>query len=163
MPRYFSASTKGFYDTDFVTYALPADAVEISPDEHQSLLVAQSSGHVIRVDTAGRPTAVPRPINLASAILAGGLAVTSKSGALPPIVWATSALPDFQVAVSALSPSLPAGAATWPVRDAEGVAHDLTPDQLRAVCVVLAAFVAQGRAAAQGLNVPPLTAAAVIP
>lgn len=57
-----SKSTCGFYDPS-ITPAIPADAVEITPDEHMELLVGQGEGKVICWGDDGRPflTEAPRP------------------------------------------------------------------------------------------------------
>jgi len=54
---YYSPTTGGFYDTDFATYKVPADAVEIGVGEHYALLDAQVQGQVIQLGTDGRPYA----------------------------------------------------------------------------------------------------------
>lgn len=56
----FSKTTNGFYDTSLNYSAIPADAVEITPDEHATLLDAQRLGEQIVGDANGRPVAVPR-------------------------------------------------------------------------------------------------------
>jgi hypothetical protein len=54
---YYSKSTNGFYD-DALSLKLPGDAVQITEGQHQSLLDAQSNGHIIAADATGKPTAV---------------------------------------------------------------------------------------------------------
>lgn len=58
---YYSANTGGFYDAAIHGKNIPADAVEISADEHAALLAAQSSGKVIQADKDGKPVAVDPP------------------------------------------------------------------------------------------------------
>jgi len=56
MTLYYSASKSGFYDDEIHT-TIPADSVEITREEHQALLTAQSEGQVICAGEGGRPTA----------------------------------------------------------------------------------------------------------
>ncbi len=58
---FFSKSTQGFYLPEIHGAAIPADAVEISAEEHAALLAAQSAGKLIRTDSAGHPVAVDPP------------------------------------------------------------------------------------------------------
>ncbi len=68
---FFSKSTNGFYASDvhgerFIdakpnpATRIPADAVEITIEEHAALLAAQSAGRVIEINSKGRPVAVDR-------------------------------------------------------------------------------------------------------
>lgn len=50
----YSALTNGFYDSD-IHSELPADAIEITTDEYQSLLNGQSNGKIISADSDGKP------------------------------------------------------------------------------------------------------------
>lgn len=56
----YSSSTNGFYDPEVNSF-IPEDAVEISFEDWQSLMEAQSSGKVIQPDGKGYPAAVDRP------------------------------------------------------------------------------------------------------
>jgi len=56
----YSCSTNGFYDAE-VNPIIPEDAVEISHEDWQSLLEAQSQGKVIQPDGKGYPVALDRP------------------------------------------------------------------------------------------------------
>lgn len=58
---FFSKSTGAFYDAHIHGDAIPADAVEITTDEHQALLAAQSGGKIIASDADGKPVAVDPP------------------------------------------------------------------------------------------------------
>lgn len=89
MTIYFSASTKGFYDSAIHGGNIPADAVEISVEDHLALLNGQSAGKRIVSDTDGRPVLVDAPKATASdvwerikakrdAIKAGGVKVGTK-------------------------------------------------------------------------------------
>ncbi|MDH4449217.1 MAG: hypothetical protein QE265_01325 [Rhodoferax sp.] len=52
---YFSRSTCGFYDAEIHGSAIPSDAVEVSVQDHASLLAGQSEGKVITADGNGYP------------------------------------------------------------------------------------------------------------
>ncbi len=58
---YFAKSTGGFYVTEIHGDAIPADAVEITDDEHIALLAAQSAGKIIQADKNGKPIAIDPP------------------------------------------------------------------------------------------------------
>jgi hypothetical protein len=51
----YSKTTNGFYLREMHGDAIPADAVEITDDEHQTLLDGQSAGKRITADADGRP------------------------------------------------------------------------------------------------------------
>lgn len=55
MPIYFSRSAQGFFNTALAQYALPADAVEITVDEHAQLIKGNARGQNIVGDRLGRP------------------------------------------------------------------------------------------------------------
>jgi len=57
----YSPSKRGFFDPRLHGSNIPADAVEISSEEHRTLLVAQGKGKVIQPDSNGRPVAVDPP------------------------------------------------------------------------------------------------------
>lgn len=52
---YFSKSTKGFYDP---SGSVPNDAVEITDEQHQQLIVGNSQGKSIEADADGYPVLV---------------------------------------------------------------------------------------------------------
>ena len=52
---FYSASNNGFYTTEIHSDNIPADAVEITVEEHQALLEGQSQGKLIVADESGRP------------------------------------------------------------------------------------------------------------
>ncbi|EGJ50262.1 hypothetical protein [Desulfocurvibacter africanus] len=56
---YYSPDTRGFYLEGL--HAIPANAVEITAEEHRALLDAQAQGKVIQPDADGRPVAVVPP------------------------------------------------------------------------------------------------------
>jgi len=58
---HFAKSTGGFYDTAIHGNDIPADAVEISNEQHAALLEAQSQGKRIQPDADGFPVAVGPP------------------------------------------------------------------------------------------------------
>lgn len=60
---FYSKTTGGFYDEAIHGENIPADAVEISAEEHASLLAGQSSGKLIVADETGHPVLadLPRP------------------------------------------------------------------------------------------------------
>lgn len=60
---FYSKSTGGFYDAAIHGNAMPSDAVEITAEQHVSLLEAQSAGKAIRAGEDGMPVAVdPSPL-----------------------------------------------------------------------------------------------------
>ena len=65
---FFSKSTGGFYDNAIHGNALPADAVEITDEEHASLLAGQASGKRIVANATGRPTLQDPPPPTAAAV-----------------------------------------------------------------------------------------------
>lgn len=58
---FYSKTTGGFYDTAIHGDAIPADAVEITAEQHAALLDAQASGKLIQADKSGKPVAVAPP------------------------------------------------------------------------------------------------------
>ena len=52
---YYSKSTGGFYDTAIHGDNIPADAVEITQQQHAALLQGQSEGKLIAADENGYP------------------------------------------------------------------------------------------------------------
>lgn len=52
---FYSAQTGGFYDRAIHGDNIPADAVEITNEEHQALLDGQSQGKIIKADKNGKP------------------------------------------------------------------------------------------------------------
>ena len=51
----YSKTTKGFYDPKIHGSSIPADAVEITIEEHAALLDGQRQGKRITADADGRP------------------------------------------------------------------------------------------------------------
>jgi len=52
---FYSAQTNGFYTPEIHGDNTPADAVEITREQHAALLEGQSQGKVIASDSKGRP------------------------------------------------------------------------------------------------------------
>ena len=68
---FYAKSTGGFYDTAIHGDNIPADAVEITAEEHQALLEGQSQGKLIVADENGYPTLQdPPPLTLDEAKVA---------------------------------------------------------------------------------------------
>lgn len=57
----YAKSTGGFYDTAIHGSNIPADAVEISAEEHAALIEGQSQGKRIVADENGKPILVTPP------------------------------------------------------------------------------------------------------
>lgn len=76
---YYSAATRGFYDTAIHGDNIPADAVEITAEEHAALL---AGGKRIEPDVNGYPVAVdPPPPTLAEAQSHAAAAIDAAAGA----------------------------------------------------------------------------------
>lgn len=58
---YYSKSTGGFYSVEIHGENIPADAVEITAEEHAALLAGQSIGKRIVADLDGRPMLADPP------------------------------------------------------------------------------------------------------
>jgi len=58
--QYYSPGAKGFYHTN-IHGQIPADAVELTKEQYEQLLTAQSAGKQIVADTKGRPIAQDPP------------------------------------------------------------------------------------------------------
>lgn len=58
---FYSPSAKGFFDGAIHGTNIPADAVEISREQHAALMQAQSEGKRIKSDENGMPIAVDPP------------------------------------------------------------------------------------------------------
>ena len=52
---FYAKSTNGFYDEAIHGNNIPADAVEITTEEHAALLEGQSQGKIISADKNGKP------------------------------------------------------------------------------------------------------------
>lgn len=60
MTIYYSDSAKGFFDTKLKGVILPDDAVEITPEERQTLLEQEKQGREIALGRNGRPETRPK-------------------------------------------------------------------------------------------------------
>lgn len=58
---HYSKQTGGFYSREIHGDNIPADAVEITDEEHAALLAGQAAGKVITADENGRPVLVDPP------------------------------------------------------------------------------------------------------
>ena len=92
----YSKSTNGFYDPA-INGDIPKDAVEITVDQWQSLMDAQSSGKVIQSDVNGNPEATNPPgptqaqtINIISRAIQVALDAGAKNWGYDSIVSAAS-------------------------------------------------------------------------
>lgn len=64
---FYAKSTGGFYDTAIHGDNMPADVVEITSEEHATLMAGQAAGQVIESGNDGRPfLAAPPPPSLAT-------------------------------------------------------------------------------------------------
>lgn len=67
-----SDGTVGFYD-DSINPSIPTGAVEITPEEHQTLLAGQSVGKLIQADANGNPVLVDPPAPSLASVQASAL------------------------------------------------------------------------------------------
>ncbi len=58
--RLYSASTQGFYDSAIHGTSVPGDAVQISQQQYEALLLAQSQGKEIKTGVDGQPYAAEK-------------------------------------------------------------------------------------------------------
>lgn len=104
---FYAKSTNGFYDEAIHGDNIPADAVEITTEEHQALLEGQSNGKVIAADKNGKPVLQNPPPPTAEQIIASFTAGVQKhlddfaktrnyDGILSAATYATSAVPKFK-------------------------------------------------------------------
>lgn len=123
---YYAKSTGGFYDTAINGDNIPADAVDITADQHQALLSAQSNGKVITADANGNPIAVDPAslLTLAQAQAAQIVAVTNAcqaaifggftSSALgAPHIYPAQIIDQQNLSASVLASMMPGVSADW--------------------------------------------------
>lgn len=71
---YYSKQTGGFYTREIHGDNIPADAVEITEDEHAALMAGQAAGKTISADASGAPILLdpppPTPEQIAAAMSA---------------------------------------------------------------------------------------------
>ena len=68
---FYSKSTGGFYDAAIHGENIPADAVEITVEQHAALLGAQANGKRIGADEGGNPVAIDPPAPTYEQIVVG--------------------------------------------------------------------------------------------
>lgn len=105
---FYSASTGGFYDPEIHGGSIPADAVEITADDHATLMEGQSSGLCIMPNSDGFPELADRPpltgeelkadfVAKIQARLDGFARTRGYDSILSACTYATSSVPKFQV------------------------------------------------------------------
>ncbi len=127
---FYSKTTGGFYDPKIHGDGIPADAVEITTEEHAALLAGQSQGKRIVADAGGRPVlADPPALTLAEVRGSAHVAIDAEAGSararyitVAPGQEATYMLKEAQARAykSASYPS--ATVAAYPMVDAEAKA-----------------------------------------
>lgn len=71
---FYAKSTGGFYATEIHGKNIPADAVEITIEEHAALLDGQRQGKLITADGDGRPALQDQPPITGNALLLSQIA-----------------------------------------------------------------------------------------
>lgn len=61
--KYYSKTTKGFYDLEIHGNTMPADAVEVSDEAYHLLFTKQSEGEQIVSDDNGYPITIITPVS----------------------------------------------------------------------------------------------------
>lgn len=61
MTKYYSKTSNGFYSSDINEGNIPEDAVEITDEAWQELLIGQGAGLVISSDSNGNPVLIDPP------------------------------------------------------------------------------------------------------
>ena len=67
---FYSKTANGFYSKEINGDNIPQDAVEITTEQWQALMDAQSKGKIIQADANGNPEAVPAPALTQAQIIA---------------------------------------------------------------------------------------------
>ena len=71
---FYSKQTGGFYTREIHGAAIPADAVEITTEEHAALLDGQRQGKLITADGDGRPVLQDQPPITGNALILSQIA-----------------------------------------------------------------------------------------
>lgn len=132
---YYSATTKGFYNSDVNGTNIPEDAVEITVDQHTALMAAQAEGHVIQADDSGVPQSVaPSSAQIAAVagltLIKNGIAITSTAfpnlnGTYPLSQNALFNMTGMMAYIMAKN-AFPGGAGSLTWYDESGVGHSFT-------------------------------------
>ena len=104
---FYSKSTSGFYSREIHGDNIPADAVEITVEEHQALIEGQSQGKRIVADENGRPVLQdPPPPTIEQIIVQYDAAVQKRlddfaktrnyTNIMSAATYATSTVPKFK-------------------------------------------------------------------
>lgn len=75
---FYSKSTGGFYSVEINGSNIPADAVEVTNDEHAALLAGQAAGKRIVADENGLPVLADPPAPAAAQIEAAKVAIVQR-------------------------------------------------------------------------------------
>ena len=105
---FYSKTTGGFYDPAIHGDNIPADAIEITKEEHAALMEGQSQGKLIQADANGRPVLVNPPPPTPEQIIAQYTAGVQQhldtfahtrnyEGILSAATYATSTVSKFKV------------------------------------------------------------------
>lgn len=147
---FYAKSTGGFYDRSVHGDNIPADAVEVSSEQHQALLAAQASGQVITSDAAGNPISVdPRSVMTLSELQADQIArieAAYQAAIQAPVSYMATLFQADEASQSILARCLSAGAVPagffW--LDAQNNQVSMSYTQLQGLA---AAMLAQGQEA----------------
>lgn len=104
---FYSKSTGGFYTREIHGDNIPADAVEITAEQHSELIEGQSQDKRIVADESGRPVLVDPPPPTVEQIVAQYTAAVQKhlddfartlvyDGIMSACTYATSTVPKFK-------------------------------------------------------------------
>jgi hypothetical protein len=81
---YYAKSTGWFYDSA-KSQSLPADAVEVSDEQHSALMAALAVGQVITADASGHPIAVSVPSPVMPNVAGFVTAIKTALGGIVPV------------------------------------------------------------------------------
>lgn len=76
---FYSKQTGGFYTREIHGDNIPADAVEITTEEHAALLAGQGQGKLITADGDGRPVLQDQPPITGNALILSQIATLEAS------------------------------------------------------------------------------------